>query len=325
MSFSTRRRSVQCWVTPEVFARSYLRPALDAVVCQRRLGAKMSAPPRLYISDLDGTLLDTTGALSRRTRSGLIRLLEEGVPFTVASARSHFSISKLFGDLPLQLPIIEFNGAFLTDYATGKHLEINSLTTDLAFEIFDRIKAVGQTPFVSSYDGQEDCLHYDELINPGMVWYEDRRRRARDPRLRQRSDLRSTMREDVVSLTVMDRDKAAIIALHEALALAYGPQLQLYCYENEYSKGTWWLTIHDERASKHIAMKSLRDRFAPGAVVVAMGDNVNDIEMLKAADRAVAVQNAVPELHDIAHDIIPHHGEDSVIQFLERDAQKVLA
>jgi hydroxymethylpyrimidine pyrophosphatase-like HAD family hydrolase len=34
----------------------------------------------------------------------------------------------------------------------------------------------------------------------------------------------------------------------------------------------------------------------------------------------VAVENAVPELHQIAHQVIAHHASDSVIQFLEKDA-----
>jgi hydroxymethylpyrimidine pyrophosphatase-like HAD family hydrolase len=128
------------------------------------------------------------------------------------------------------------------------------------------------------------------------------------------------MSEEVVSLTVMDRDARAIASLCDELARRHGTQLQLYCYENEYCSGTWWLTIHDRRASKHIALRSLRDRFVSGAQIVALGDNVNDIEMLKAADRAIAVKNAVPELQRIAHQVIDHHACDSVIQFLEEEA-----
>lgn len=280
----------------------------------------MPAAPCLYVSDLDGTLLDAGGALSARSRNGLVRLLEKGVPFTVASARSYFSIKKIFGDLPFRLPIIEFNGAFLTDYETGRHIEVNALPEGLAYSVFDDIRAAGQRPFVSSFDGKQDCLHYDELQNAGMVWYEGRRRQAGDPRLRCTSDLRSTMSEQVVSLTVMDRDRSAIELLRDSLLSRHGTSLQMYCYENEYSPGTWWLTIHDQRASKHIAMRSLRDRFASGALIVALGDNVNDIEMLKAADRAIAVENAVPELHAIAHQVIAHHSRDSVIHFLERES-----
>lgn len=276
----------------------------------------------LYLSDLDGTLLNAQGMVSERTRLGLLVLLEKGVQITLASARSHFSITKLFGDLPFALPIIEFNGAFITDYKTGEHLEVNALGRDLGEDIFDRILTAGQRPFVCSYNGKEDCLHFDTLSNPGMVWYEDRRREAADPRLRQTKDLRATMSEDVVSLTVMDQGEGNIRALRDELADAFGDRLQLYCYENEYSKGTWWLTVHHARASKHIAMRSLQQRFAPGAELVALGDNVNDIEMLRAADRAVAVENAVPELKRLAGQIIPHHDTDSVIQFLEADSSR---
>ncbi len=281
----------------------------------------MTSSPTLYLTDLDGTLLDAKGLLSERTRVGLVKLLAAGVPLTVASARSHFSISKIFGDLPFALPIIEFNGAFLTNYKTGEHLEINSLETSLALDIFDRVIQAGQRPFVCSFNGKEDCLHYDELVNAGMLWYEKRRRSADDPRLRRTIDLRSTMKENVVSLTVMAQSEDRIRALHEEMSAQYGSKLQLYCYENEYSKGTWWLTIHDERASKHIAMESLRDRFLPGSLITALGDNVNDIEMLKFADRAVAMENAVPELKRIASDIIGHHAHDAAIEFIESDAK----
>jgi len=277
--------------------------------------------PSLYLSDLDGTLLNAEGALSERTRTGLVELIESGVQFTVASARGYFSITKLFGDVPFRLPIIEFNGAFLTDYKTGEHLEINSLGQSLGEEIFDRVLAAGQRPFVCSFNGEEDCLHYDELINAGMEWYENRRRTAGDPRLRRTAALRQTMAEDVVSLTVMDQSESKIRALRDELEAVYGSKLQLYCYENEYSKGTWWLTIHHEKASKHIAMQSLKERFCPGAELVALGDNINDIEMLKAADRAIAVKNAVPELLSVADHVIGHHDEDSVIQFLQTDSK----
>lgn len=279
----------------------------------------MSAPAALYLSDLDGTLLDGRGELSARTQKGLASLLEQGALFSVASARSYFSIKKLFGDLELSLPIIEFNGAFLTDFKTGRHLEVNSLGQALGEELYDQILAAGQRPFVCSFNGQEDCLHYDELINPGMVWYEQRRREASDTRLRRTLALRDTMREEVVSLTVMDRDQGKILALYERFQVRYGEKLQLYCYENEYSKGTYWLTIHSEKASKHIAMKSLRSRVASHAELVTFGDNVNDLAMLKHADRGIAVANAVPELKEVAQVVIESHTEDSVIRFVEQD------
>lgn len=276
--------------------------------------------PFLYVTDLDGTLLDAQGKLSQRSRTGLKRLLEGRMPITIASARGYRSIREVLGDLPFSLPVVEYNGAFLTDYATGEHLEVNALEANLAHELFDMIVASGQRPFVSSFNGLEDCVHYDELINPAMVWYEVRRRSVSDPRLRRTPDLRRTMAEAVVSLTVMDRSERQIRALEERLMRTFGSLVRLYFYENAYFRGTYWLTIHDDRASKHLAVEKLRSRLPPQVKVVALGDNVNDIEMLRAADRAVAVENAVPALLALAHSVIGHHAKDSVIEFLEAEA-----
>ncbi len=271
---------------------------------------------KLYISDLDGTLLDARGELSMETRRILVELLEGGMPFTVASARSHFSISKIFGSFPFRLPVIEYNGAFITDFSTGRHLETNGLGKDLTRALYDRILARGQSPFVASFDGQRDRLHYDSLRNPAMVWYEGRRRGAGDPRLTVTPDLYDTLREDVIGLTIMAEDAGAIEALHHELEAEFGEVARFFRYENEYSKGAWWLTVHHLTASKHLAMLRLRELYAPGAQIVAVGDNVNDLEMLAHADFAVAVDNAVPAVKARAARVIGDHTEDAVARFL---------
>ena len=80
---------------------------------------------KIYISDLDGTLLRDDATISPWSREKLTSLLNDGVNFTIASARSANSTKQILGDLPLTLPVIEINGAFITDYHTYKHLAIN--------------------------------------------------------------------------------------------------------------------------------------------------------------------------------------------------------
>ena len=65
----------------------------------------------LYVSDLDGTLLDRNARLSDITRYGLTRLLDAGLTFTVATARHVSSVRQILEGLPLQLPVISSNGA----------------------------------------------------------------------------------------------------------------------------------------------------------------------------------------------------------------------
>jgi len=272
--------------------------------------------PSLFISDLDGTLLGRSGELSSRSKTGIVSLFERGVNFTVASARSHFSIRGILGDLPFELPIIEFNGAYVTDYHSGQHLLINALPPTLSALVLEVILRADLRPFVSSFNGQQDSLTYDLLINEGMRWYEERRRQAGDPRLRRVNDLHASLNDEVVSMTVMAQRRDQIVQLQDQLQAQFGQRLQMYCYENEYSKGTWWLTIHDVRASKHIAMAWLRDRYLPAARIIAFGDNLNDVEMLRHADRGIAVDNAIPELKSVADEVIGLCDDDAVIEYL---------
>lgn len=78
----------------------------------------------LYVSDLDGTLLSNNGTLSNNSRAALQQLLSDGVAFSVASARSVVSIKPILSGIRLSLPVIEFNGAFLSDLDSGRHEQL---------------------------------------------------------------------------------------------------------------------------------------------------------------------------------------------------------
>src|SRR5690554_6856541 len=81
----------------------------------------------LYISDLDGTLLNGQAELSPVSRNLLKEMIADGLCFTVASARSVYSISQMLKGLSLNLPVIEFNGAFISDLETGRHDIVNAI------------------------------------------------------------------------------------------------------------------------------------------------------------------------------------------------------
>ena len=67
----------------------------------------------LYVSDLDGTLLTPREDLSPFTIRVLNRLVEQGVAFTYATARSQHSADVVTRGLTKSLPVIIYNGAFI--------------------------------------------------------------------------------------------------------------------------------------------------------------------------------------------------------------------
>lgn len=274
---------------------------------------------KIYISDLDGTLLRDDATLSHYSREKLKELMENGVNFTVASARSIVSIKKILKGVSLKLPVIEFNGAFISDFKTGKHKVINEIDREITKEIFSLIKTHNCIPFISSFNGEEDCLYYHEILNEGMNWYLKNRIKAKDKRLRKIGNLEDSLNDDVVCFTVINK-KEEIIELKEEINEKFGKNVEIHFTDNQYSTGWHWFTLHDWRATKDQAIKILIEELDLSFEnLTVFGDNVNDIKMFKIASGAIAVANATKELKKYATKVIGTNEEDSVVNYIIKD------
>jgi len=275
----------------------------------------------LYVSDLDGTLLDAQGRLADSTRQGLTRLLDEGLLFTVASARHVSSIRQILGELPLRLPVIGSNGAYISDLASARHEIVHAIEPDLAQAVFALIRRHGLMPFVSTHGAQGDQLFYQSVHNEAQQSFVDERLRNADPRLRHSPRMQDVLHDPAVTLVVVDREEP-LAELQAAITEMCGDRVETHLAEDLYKPGWPWLTVHDRRASKDQGIKTLAQRYGlTDREVVVFGDHVNDIKMLRAAHRGIAVENAIPAVKQAAHRVIGPHHEDSVLRFITEDWQ----
>lgn len=274
---------------------------------------------KIYVSDLDGTLLGADAVLSDYSRKMLTELLAAGVQFTVASARAWDEIRLVLGDLPLELPVIAINGAFLTDYQTGRHLVINNMDNSLATDIYQHILNHDLMPFVVACNGTEDGLYWERLINAQMQWYHDILQIEKIKRLRQTDSLQKTLTQKVIAFAVMG-PRENVTALWELLDADYAGLLENFLFENPYSPGHWWLTIHDQKACKSKGVRTLMGITGHKPEnLTAFGDHINDIKMLQLAGTGIAMANAETEVKAIADQIIGSNEEDSVVKYMQRE------
>ena len=70
----------------------------------------------LLASDLDGTLLDHEGSLSRENRDALLYFMQNGGLFTAATGRGRQSFEKVRGIIPKNAPVILSNGGLVIDF-----------------------------------------------------------------------------------------------------------------------------------------------------------------------------------------------------------------
>ncbi|MBB6454015.1 hypothetical protein HNQ94_002466 [Salirhabdus euzebyi] len=271
----------------------------------------------IFISDLDGTLLQKDATLSTTTKDILINLLNEGLLFTVASARSVKTIQPILQGIPISIPIIEFNGAYLSDLHTGEHLFVHNIETSLLDSIYSIGLRHKTKPFISTYNGKKDCLYVPEIDNAGQDFYFQERVRMKDDRLIKGEKLPSSFQDKVVCFTFINRLEM-LIGLKDELVDQLGSRVEVHLFEEIYNPGWYWLTIHDKRATKDQAIQTLKEYInLPTAKVTVFGDQVNDIKMFKSADYAVAVENACDECKDIADKTIGLHTEDSVARYIQ--------
>jgi len=88
--------------------------------------------------------------------------------------------------------------------------------------------------------------------------------------------------------------------------------------ENPYSKGWFWLTVHDRKATKDKAILELIEMYDFDLQrLIVFGDNENDITMFKLAPQSIAVDSVTVELKKYATSIIGSNNEDRGVSSLK--------
>ena len=261
----------------------------------------------LYISDLDGTLLNKDVRISDFTVNTINSLVEKGMIFSYATARSRYTSSKLTKDIGLRVPVVIYNGTFLYDTKNEKRVLSNDFTRADAEKILDRLLKNNVYPMVHAFLGENEKYIFDENnMSRGMADFQSKR--ELDER-RTPVDVYDLAPYQVFYFTCIDEEEK-LLPLYEELRSEY------QCiYNKDMYSGDYWLEILPNKATKASAIRELKEMLGCQRVV-CFGDGVNDIPMFKDADEAYAVSNACDELKAYATAVIDSNENDGVAKWL---------
>ena len=273
----------------------------------------------LYVSDLDGTLLNEKSVLSSTTEHILQQVLAHGANFTIATARTPATVENLMRNVPISLPKIVIAGAVLwhTDSASYSHARVfdESISNRLC-DIFTRF---GINPFVYRLNNNEIIASHAELLSPfERAFYEPRKK----------SKYKQMLLSDTMPFGSKEHQPILIYVLgeYDTLEKAYNHILaenfDLFplCYHDifDHSKGN--LEIYPKGTSKANSIETIAKELGTKRIVV-FGDNLNDLPMMRSATHSVAVANAVDEIKDSAHEVIGPNTADSVARWIAADLE----
>ncbi len=245
---------------------------------------------RLLAIDLDGTLLDSDGRVPAANLAALARASDAGIEIALATGRRYDFARPVFDGLPGRLALILSNGAIvkLRDGTTVvKHL----LPRDVARSVLARVPEYRDGTALT-FDRPREGQVVFEVID----WDHPRHHRffaANRPFVSAVSPLEACLTEDPVQL-MFSGGCAEMRRVFEELRgdPSYSASLTEY-RERDFSL----VDIIRAGCSKGTALAEWASRRGLARhEVMAIGDNLNDLEMLEFAGTAVVMGNACEEL-----------------------------
>ncbi|MEM7707511.1 MAG: HAD family hydrolase [Pseudomonadota bacterium] len=265
----------------------------------------------LVVFDLDGTLLNRESVISDFTRETLQLLASSGIAYTVATGRTlHASRSVLEGQ-GFGLPHVYKNGVVIWHPDRSHFSHHNVLTAAELSHVNQACIDQGVTPFIFTLE--DDDVH--------GVYHAPLRSKAEQNLKRLYLEGRG-LTVSPVEMLPADVDIINVSAIGprraiENVAMLVADEDHLVAYSGPAFEGNdlYWIDIHHSNASKGGAVEVLREMLGVEKVI-CFGDSDNDVSMFSVADESYAPANAKAELKALATEVIGHHDEDGIAQFL---------
>jgi hypothetical protein len=277
------------------------------------------APDTLYVSDLDGTLLSSSGRVSERTASVLQELVEDGgLPFTIATARSFGTARRAVAPVPLRLPLAVYNGSFVVEPEGGGATWRATFEPATAAALLTACDDHDLPPLVFWLRDGVDRLSWRGGRETESV-AKFLRERQGDRRLLPVEDWAAVEPTAVFFVSVVG-DPAALERLAGAIrGSSWGSTCALALQPSSRDRRGSVLDITASIATKGLAVRRIAAEAGFGRVVV-FGDGPNDLSMFEAADEAYAVGEPSNDLRSTATAVIGDNDADAVAEWLAANA-----
>ena len=259
---------------------------------------------KLIATDLDGTMLNSEGKMSNRTREVFAAVKEKGVYFTLATGRMFSSASRFAAEIGVEIPLICYNGAMVRR-PSGELLSHTPLEMGLARRMLAYFKE--NNIYVQSYVNDE--LHVrdeDEeefrmyIRHFGVVGYAV-------------GDSVYTPEDAPTKLLAVKETEEEASALMLELRRLFGEEAYITRSNAEF------VEMMSPSVGKGRALEELAASLGVSmGDVLAIGDGENDAGMIELAGYGLAMSNARERAKTMAKEIVPSNDEDGLAWALEK-------
>jgi len=271
----------------------------------------------LYISDLDGTLLDRQAEVSAYTANALNALIARGVSFSVASARTSETAVQILKNVNLNIPIILMNGVCIFDPESQKFIDVKYIPVSSVRNLLNVLNRQNLTGFLYGLTGHKIDTYYENLDSPHRRTFYEERVKKYYKRFTKVDSFAEAADKNIIYFSFCERQELVAPLYNE---LKNDPEIRIEYYRDIYIEDFWYLEVCAKSASKFAAAQQLRHYCGFGRLA-GFGDNLNDLPLFAACDESYAVANAKPEVKEKATAVIGSNDGDGVAKWLLQNAK----
>lgn len=267
---------------------------------------------KLICMDMDGTLLNDKKEVSERCKIAISKAHELGVKVVIATGRIFVS-AEYYGDIiGVKAPIIASNGAYVREKDSDRSIYEQGLGAENYQLIVELLKKHDIVPHFYT----EDTIYTEKLIHSSLTYKKANKtlpanRQVKIEVVEDWNELFSNKKPRLIkSMAVGDNEEKMKIAKEEFIKL---DKFQVVSsMKNSFE-------VMAKTTSKGNALKKLCDYYGIDRnEIISVGDNENDISMIKFAGLGVAMGNAEEAVKKIADYVTATNEEDGVAKVIEK-------
>ncbi len=269
----------------------------------------------LLALDLDGTALDPEGKLRPTVRDAIVAAQERGVWVVLATGRRFRTALPAARDLGLCGPVVVNNGVLVKDIDSAATLHQHYLSRDLYVEVVEMLReAVSPMVYVDAFpEPVEIVIEPRERAHPFQQEY----LRDNVENCRVVTDLVAPPPEEVILISTMGEDEA-LRRLREKVHERFGERVRTNSLVNKNYRGHILELLAPASGKWAMLERLAQARGIHPQRIAALGDDRNDVEMIRRAGVGIAMGNAIAEAREAADWVTGSNDEDGVVEALER-------
>ena len=278
---------------------------------------------KLIAIDLDGTLLNSYGEVSKKNREAIKYAIDKGVEVVLASGRDPQTMKKISCDLGIKKFLIAGNGSNIYDIKNERNIYENFIEKQKALEIIKICK--NNSIFLNVYT--DNGIITETIDYNVKVFNNENNNKPNDKRTNIQivKDLYTQIEENdfkILKIIICDENKIIFnniiekmknLKNVEVLEVEHMSKKVIKVGTEEHKIEYYYTEVTNKNANKWEAVKFISKQIGVSeSEIICIGDNMNDFEMVKNAGLGVAMKDSALEKKNIADEITENNDDDGV-------------